>query len=85
MKVKKKYLVKVYGGGNGRTLINSYEFDKLKDARSHKAALDRYFRGYFNGYFSIVVDSVPLNENEINSASAALQRRKEQHGNSEQE
>ena len=81
MKVKKKYLVKVYGGGNGRTLINSYEFDKLKDARSHKAALDRYFRGYF----SIVVDSVPLNENEINSASAALQRRKEQHGNSEQE
>lgn len=81
MKVKKKYLVKVYGGGNGRTLINSYEFDKLKEARARKAAMDRYFSGYFN----IVIDSVPLNEDEINSASAALQRRKEQHGNPEQE
>ena len=29
--------------------------------------------------------SVPLNEDEINSASAASQRRKEQHGNPEQE
>lgn len=80
-KPKKKYLLKVYGGGSGRTLINSYEYDKLKEARAHKAALNRYSRGYFN----IVIDSVPLNEDEINSASAALQRRKEQHGNPEQE
>lgn len=81
MKPKKKYLVKVYGGGNGRTLINSYEFDKLKEARARKAALNRYSRGYFN----IVIDSVPLNEDEINSAGAASQRRKGKHGNPEQE
>lgn len=79
--MKKKYLVKAYGGGNGRTLIMSYEFDKLKEARAHKAALNRYFSGYLN----IVIDSVPLNEDEINSASAASQRRKESHGTSEQE
>ena len=57
-KPKKKYLVKVYGGGNGRTLIKSYEFDKLKEARAHKNALNRYHTGYFN----IVIDSVPLTE-----------------------
>lgn len=57
-KPKKKYLVKVYGGGNGRTLIKSYEFDKLKEARAHKNVLNSYFTGYFN----IVIDSVPLAE-----------------------
>ena len=81
MKPKKKYLVKVYGGGNGRTLIRTYECDTLKDARAQRAALNRYL----NGYMNIIIDSVPLNEDEINSASAASQRRKEQHGNPEQE
>lgn len=79
-KPKKKYVVKIYDGESGRTLI-FYEYDKLKKARAHKAAMNRYFRGYLN----IVIDSVPLNEDEINSASAASQRRKEQHGNPEQE
>jgi hypothetical protein len=81
MKPKKKYLVKVYGGGNGRTLINTYEYDTMKEARASKANHDRYVRGYFN----IVIDSVPLNEDEINSASAASQRRKGKYGNPEQE
>ena len=42
MKPKKKYLVKVYGGGNGRTLINTYEYDTLKEAKASKAAHDRF-------------------------------------------
>lgn len=80
-KPKKKYLVKVYGGGNGRTLINTYECNTLREARSQRAALNRYLSGYMN----IIIDSVPLNEDEINSASAALQRRKGKHGNPKQE
>lgn len=61
MKTKKKYLVKVYGGGNGRTLIKSYKCNTLKEARSQRVALNRYLSGYMN----IVIDSVPLNEDEI--------------------
>lgn len=57
-KPKKKYLVKVYGRGNGCALLNTYEFDKLKEARAHRNALNRYY----NGYFNIVIDSVPLDE-----------------------
>ena len=43
MKPKKKYLVKVYGGGNGRTLFRTYECDTLKEARTQKAQLHRYY------------------------------------------
>lgn len=38
-----------------------------------------------SGYMNIIIDSVPLNEDEINSAGAASQRRKGKHGNTEQE
>ncbi len=57
-KPKKKYLLKVYGGGNGRTLLKTYECDTLKEARTQKAQLHRY-------YPLFTFDIVPAKESVI--------------------
>ena len=57
MKPKKKYLLKVYGGGNGCTLLKTYECDTLKEARTQKAQLHRYYP-LFN--FDIVSAEEPV-------------------------
>ena len=55
MKPKKKYLLKVYS--SNQTLLKTYEYDTLKEAREKKASLHRMWSAF---QFDIVSAECPI-------------------------
>ena len=55
MKPKKKYLLKVYS--SNQTLLKTYEYDTLKEAREKKASLHKMWSAF---QFDIVSAEFPV-------------------------